>query len=57
LFLILLAWGPTAGNRQLLGVVILAATTAVAIEALRRQALREFLEDPGPTLGKAPGAT
>ena len=49
LFLIVLAWGPTAGNRQLLGVVILAATTAVAIEALRRQTLREFPEDPRPT--------
>jgi hypothetical protein len=48
LFLILLAWGPTAGNRQLLGVVILAATTAVAIEALRRQTLREFPEDQRP---------
>jgi hypothetical protein len=45
-FLILLAWGPAAGNRQLLGVVILAATTAVAIEALRRETLREFPEDP-----------
>jgi hypothetical protein len=45
-FLILLAWGPIAGNRQLLGVVILAATTGVAIEALRRQTLREFPEDP-----------
>jgi hypothetical protein len=45
-FLILLAWGPTAGDRQLLGVVILAVTTAVAIEALRRQTLREFPEDP-----------
>jgi hypothetical protein len=56
LFLTLLAWGPTAGNRQLLGVVILAATTAVAIEALRRQTLREFSEDPHPA-GKAPGAT
>ena len=48
LFLILLAWGPTAGNRQLLGVVILAATTAIAIEALRRQTLREFPEGPHP---------
>jgi len=57
LFLILLAWGPTAGNRQLLGVVILAATTAVAIEALRRQTLREFPEDPPSAVGKAPGAT
>jgi hypothetical protein len=45
-FLILLAWGPIAGDRQLLGVVLLAATTAVAIEALRRQTLREFPEDP-----------
>src|SRR6188472_280160 len=45
-FLILLAWGPAAGNRQLLGVVILAVTTAVAIEALRRETLREFPEDP-----------
>jgi hypothetical protein len=57
LFLILLAWGPTAGNRQLLGVAILAATAAIAIEALRRQTLREFPEDPHPAIGKTPGAT
>src|SRR3954463_11175559 len=49
-FLILLAWGPTGGDRRLLGVAILAATTAIAIEALRRQTLREFPE-------KAAGAT
>lgn len=49
-FLILLAWGPTAGNRRLLGVAILAATTAIAIEALRRQTLREFPEDPPPAV-------
>jgi hypothetical protein len=48
LVLILLAEGPTAGDRQLLGIVLLAATTAVAIEALRRQTLREFPEDPRP---------
>jgi hypothetical protein len=54
LFLILLAWGPTAGNRQLLGVAILAATTALAIEALRRQTLQEFPEDPHRAVGKAP---
>jgi hypothetical protein len=42
------------GNRQLFGVAILAATTAVAIEALRRQTLREFPEDPHPAVGKAP---
>lgn len=56
-FLILLAWGPTAGNRRLLGVALLAATAAIAIEALRRQTLREFPEDPHPAVGKAPGAT
>jgi hypothetical protein len=54
-FLILLAVGPTAGNRQLLGVALLAATTAIAIEALRRQTLREFPEDPPAAVGEAPG--
>ncbi len=49
LFLILLAWGPTAGDRRLLGVLLLAVTTAVAIEALRRQTLREFPEDSAPS--------
>ena len=57
LFLILLAWGPTAGNRALLGVLLLAVTTAIAVEALRRQTLREFPEDPPPAVAKAPGAT
>ena len=56
-FLLLLAWGPVAGNRGLLGVALLAATTAIAIEALRRQTLREFPEDLPPAVGKAPGAT
>jgi len=56
-FLILLAWGPTSGDRRLLGVAILAATTAIAIEALRRQTLREFPEDPHPAVGKASGAS
>ena len=57
LFLILLAWGPTAGERRLLGVLLLAVTTAVAIEALRRQTLREFPEDSAPVVANAPGAT
>ena len=57
LFLILLAWRPAAGGRRLLGVAILAATTALAIEALRRQTLREFPEGPLPAAGKAPGTT
>jgi hypothetical protein len=56
-FLLLLAVGPTAGDRQLLGIVLLAATTAVAIEALRRQTLREFPEDPTPAVGRSPRAT
>src|SRR5947207_10149634 len=56
-FLILLAWGPTGGDRRLLGVAILAATTAIAIEALRRQTLQEFPEDLHRAVGKAPGAT
>ena len=56
-FLLLLAWGPVVGNRGLLGVALLAATTAIAIEALRRQTLREFPEDLPPAVGKAPGAT
>jgi hypothetical protein len=56
-FMILLAWGPTTGDRRLLGVAILAASTAIGIEALRRQTLREFPQDPAPAIGKAPGAT
>ena len=56
-FLLLLAVGPRAGNRQLVGLAILAVTTAIAIEALRRQTLREFPEDRPPAVGKAPGAT
>ena len=57
LFLILLAWGPTTGDRALLGVLLLAATAAIAIEALRRQTLREFPEDPPAAVGKSSGAT
>jgi hypothetical protein len=56
-FLILLAWGPTAGDRRLLGIAILAATTAIAVEALRRQTLREFPGNTQPSVGKASGAT
>src|SRR3954464_15109713 len=50
LFLLLLAVGPTAGDRQLLGVAILAATTPIPIQRLPRQTLRKFPE-------KAAGAT
>jgi len=56
-FLLLIAVGPRAGNRQLVGLAILAITAAIAIEALRRQTLREFPENRPPAVGKAPGAT
>jgi hypothetical protein len=39
------------------GLAILAVTTAIAIEALRRQTLREFPEDRPLAVGNAPGAT
>jgi hypothetical protein len=47
LFLIWLAWGPSAGSRRFLGVLILAAIIAFGIEALRRQTIREFPADAG----------
>ena len=56
-FLLVIAVGPKAGNRQLVGLAILAVTTAIAIEALRRQTLREFPENRPAAVGKAPGAT
>ena len=56
-FLLVIAVGPKAGNRQLVGLAILAVTTVIAIEALRRQTLREFPENRTPAVGKAPGAT
>jgi len=56
-FLLLIAVGPRAGNRQLVGLAILAVTAAIAIEALRRQTLREFPENRPVAVGKAPGAT
>lgn len=48
--LALLAWGPGAGDRRLLGVVVLIALLAVAVAALWRQTLREFpVGGPGPS--------
>jgi hypothetical protein len=40
-----------------LGIALLAATAAIAIEALRRQTLREFPDDPPPAVRKTPGTT
>jgi Short C-terminal domain len=45
-FLLFIAWGPTAASRRLGGVVVLAALTILAIEVWRRQTLREFPEVP-----------
>src|SRR3954452_3533268 len=56
-FLILLTWGPAAGGRRFLGGALLAATTAIAVEALRRQTLREFPDDRHPAVGKASGGS
>jgi len=56
-FLLLIAVGPRAGNRQLVGLAILAVTAAIAIEALRRQTLREFPENRPLAVGKSPGTT
>jgi hypothetical protein len=45
LFLIWIAWGPTAGNRRLLGTLVLAAIFFFGLEAFRRITLREFPGD------------
>jgi len=41
LFLLFLQWGPAAGGRRLIGVLVLAALAAGGVEVLRRQILRE----------------
>jgi hypothetical protein len=50
LFLMFLAWGPTAGGRRALGTVVLAGFIALGIELWRRQTLREF-PDPDASVG------
>ena len=52
-----IALGTNASKPKLVGLAILAVTTVIAIEALRRQTLREFPENRTPAVGKAPGAT
>jgi hypothetical protein len=42
LFLIVIAWGPTSANRQLVGTLILAALFFGGLEIWRRQTIREF---------------
>jgi hypothetical protein len=45
-FLLFIAWGPTAASRRLGGVIVLALLTILAIEVWRRETLREFPETP-----------
>jgi hypothetical protein len=55
-WLAVVAWGPTGGTRQLVGLAILAVLIAVGLEAWRRQAIREFGggdSGPSPEQGEA----
>jgi hypothetical protein len=58
LFLLVIAFGPAAGNRRLLGIVVLAALVAFGLELWRRQTLREFPvgqeEAPAPAAAASP---
>ena len=50
IILLLIAWGPTGASRQWLGILILGGLFLLAVEAWRRQIVREFPADyPGPT--------
>src|SRR4030095_5534728 len=51
-FLLVIAWGPTAGSRLLVVILVLGALLLVGLEVLRRQTLREFPEGPAaPAIG------
>jgi hypothetical protein len=58
LFLLVIAFGPAAGSRRLLGIIILAALVAFGLEVWRRQTLREFPEGkeeaPAPAAAASP---
>jgi hypothetical protein len=58
LFLLVIAFGPAAGSRRLLGVVVLAALVGFGLELWRRQTLREFPdgreEAPAPAAAASP---
>jgi hypothetical protein len=57
-FLLVIAFGPAAGSRRLLGIVVLAALVGLGLELWRRQTLREFpvegAEKEAPTPAAAP---
>jgi hypothetical protein len=46
IFLIIIAWGPIAGSRRLIGIVVLAALIGFGLEVWRRQTVREFPAGP-----------
>jgi hypothetical protein len=49
LLLLIVAWGPTAASRRLLGIVLLGGLLLIGLEVWRRQTIREF-----PNGGTAP---
>jgi hypothetical protein len=55
-----IAFGPAAGSRRLLGIVVLAALVGFGLELWRRQTLREFPvagekdEAPAPAAAASP---
>ncbi len=59
-FLLVIAFGPAAGSRRLLGIVVLAALVGLGLELWRRQTLREFPvggeeeEAPAPAAAASP---
>ena len=57
-FLLVIAFGPAAGSRRLLGTVVLAALVGFGLEVWRRQTLREFSdgeeEAPAPAAAASP---
>jgi hypothetical protein len=55
-FLLFVAWGPTEQSRRLGGVVLFAALLVLAIEVWRRQALREFPDEPEIVVATAAAA-
>jgi hypothetical protein len=56
LFLLVIAFGPSAGSRRLIGVVVLAALVGLGLEVWRRQTLREFPVDGEEEEAPAPAA-
>ena len=56
LFLLVLAWGPFASSRRLLGVIVLATLLVLGLEIWRRQIAREFPDAGAAVVAERPGA-